>query len=201
MTSRIFHGDFLPEEIARDLIAYFNRGNYQVQRFGNPENLTVQIATRRDINSGGQTALTASLQKVTDGVSVQLSNQAWFGLAASLGVTALSAIRNPLSLLGRIDDIAQDVESMQLVDSVWAVIDDFARQHGTGHALSERLRRTICPYCLTANPIASGRCIACGAPLGESQPITCLNCGFILQRSEDTCPNCGEPIPINSTVK
>jgi len=83
MTPRIYHGSFSPEDIARDLISYFHRGNYQVQRLGGPDNMAVQIATRRNLTSGGATALTVSLQKVADGVSVQLSNQAWFGLPAS----------------------------------------------------------------------------------------------------------------------
>lgn len=192
MTPRIFHGEFSPEDIARDLISFFHRGNYQVQRIGTPDNLAVQIATRRNLTSGGNTALTVSLQKVADGVSVQLSDQAWFGLAASLGKTALSALRNPWSLIGRIDDIAQDVESMQLQENVWQVVEAFARQHGTGHELSKRLARTVCPYCLTANPTASARCLACGAPLGEDQPIACANCGFILEKQEKSCPNCGQ---------
>lgn len=194
MASRIYHGEFSPEDLAKDLVAYFHRGNYQVQRFGEPTNMAVQIATRRDISSGGQTALTVSMQKVEDGVSVQLSNQLWFGLAASLGLTALSALKNPFSLLNRMDDIAQDVESMQLAESVWKVIEDSANQYGTGQALSERLSRTVCSYCNTANPIASGRCLACGAPLGDVQPVVCANCGFILQQIEKTCPNCGKPI-------
>jgi DNA-directed RNA polymerase subunit RPC12/RpoP len=151
-----------------------------VQRFGSGNNLTVQIATRQDRLSGGQTAMTANIAKVEDGVSITLSNQMWFGLAASLGLTAISALRNPFTLINRIDDIAQDVESLQLEVAIWDVIDQTAHQHGTGQRLSQRLSRTVCPYCLTANPIASARCLACGAPLGEVQPATCQNCGFVV---------------------
>ena len=115
----------------------------------------------------------------------------WFGLAASLGMTALSALRDPRLLLGRIDDLAQDVESAQLIESVWQVIDQTARSRGAGTALSDRLSRTVCPYCQTANPVASGRCLACGAPLGGVQPHTCPQCGFALLSEENTCPNCG----------
>jgi len=193
MTPRIYHGSFSPEDIARDLISYFHRGNYQVQRIGNPDNMAVQIATRRNLTSGGATALTVSLQKVADGVSVQLSNQAWFGLAASLGMTAPSALRNPWTLIGRMDDVARDVESLQLQETVWQVVDSLARQGGTGQELSKRMARAVCPDCLTANPIASARCLACGAPLGENQPSTCAKCGFILEKKELICPNCGQP--------
>ena len=194
MTTRIYHGDIQPEDIARNLVAYYNRGNYQVQRYGSGDKLAVQIATRQNRRSGGQTALTANIAKVEDGVSVTLSNQLWFGLAASLGLTAISALRNPLTLINRIDDIAQDVESLQMEATTWEVIDQTARQHGTGKRLSERLSRTVCPYCLTANPIASSRCLACGAPLGEVQPTTCPHCGFVVSQNEKSCPNCRRPL-------
>ena len=194
MTTRIYHGDIQPEDIARNLIAYYNRGNYQVQRYGSGDKLAVQIATRQNRRSGGQTALTANIAKVEDGVSVTLSNQMWYGLATSLGLTAISALRNPLTLINRIDDIAQDVESLQMEEDTWEVINQTARQHGTGKRLSERLSRTVCPYCNTANPIASSRCLACGAPLGEVQPATCMQCGFVVSKQEQICPNCKQPL-------
>jgi hypothetical protein len=193
--TRIYHGDFNPSDIARDIIAQFNRGNYQVQQIGRDPEIAVQIATRQFAQSGGQTALTITLHKVDDGVSVQVGKQAWMGVAASLGFTALSALRNPLSLLGRIDDLAQDIESLQLDEDIWDVIEASARQHGVGKVLSERLQRYICPYCNTANKPGESRCIACGAPLGDIQPQTCLNCGFIVRNLERECPNCGAILP------
>lgn len=190
MTTRIYHGDINPRQIANSLVAVFHRGNYQVQQIGDRDKLAVQIATRQNRSSGGRTAMTATISRVADGVSITLGQQSWFGLAASLGISALSAVRNPLSLLTRLDDIAQDVESITLEDQIWDVVDRTAREHGTGQALSARLSRTVCPYCLTANEIAAGRCIACGAPLGEAQPSTCANCGFVVQKEEKICPNC-----------
>ena len=190
MSTRIYHGNINPRQIANNLSAAFHRGNFQVQQVGDHENLAVQIATRPNRSSGGQTAMTATISKVADGVSISVGQQSWLGLAASLGISALSALRNPLSILSRLDDIAQDVESITLEDQIWDVIDKTARQLGTGQNLSERLARTVCPYCLTANEIAAGRCIACGAPLGEVQPATCSNCGFVVQKDERVCPNC-----------
>jgi len=194
MEAKIFHGDFTPDEIANILLAQFNRGNYHVQRIGNGNALAVQIATRENILAGGPTALTVNMEKVADGVSVQLSKQAWLGVAASLGMTAINALRNPWSLIDRIDDIAQDVESLQLQESVLQVLEDFSRQHGTGYALSERLKRMICPYCHTANSVGASNCQACGAPLGENQPVTCPHCGYILEKREKVCPNCGKAL-------
>ena len=190
MSTRIYHGDLDPRQIANNLSATFHRGNYQVQQIGDKDSLAVQIATRQNRSSGGRTAMTATISKVADGLSITVGQQNWLGLAASLGFSALSAVHNPLSLLNRLDDIAQDVESITLEDQIWGVVDQTARELGTGQALSSRLSRTVCPYCLTANEIAAGRCIACGAPLGEVQPTTCLNCGFVVQKDETICPNC-----------
>ena len=196
MSVKFFHGDINPDDIARDITAFFHRGNYRVQKFGSDSHVAVQIATHPYSKSGGNTALTIAIHKAKDGISVQLGQQAWLGIAASLGMTAISAIRNPFSLLTRIDDLAQDVESLQLAEQTWKIIAKSVRQHGAGFALSERLRRTICPYCHTANEIAAGRCIACGAPLGEAQPKTCNNCGFVVQKPEVKCPNCGAILPV-----
>jgi len=192
---RFFHGDLKPSDFARDIIAYFNRGSYIVQQIGRDPKIAVQISTHQAARSGGQTALTITIHNVEDGVSIQIGKQAYLGVAASLGYTALSALRNPLSLLGRIDDIAQDIESISLADELWEVVEKTARQHGVGKALSEKLQRHICPYCNTANPISEGRCIACGAPLGDIQPRTCMNCGFVVRNLDRECPNCHAKLP------
>ncbi|NMB88792.1 MAG: zinc ribbon domain-containing protein [Chloroflexi bacterium] len=194
MDQRIYHGQFKPVDLANILIAHFNRGNLRVQQVGNGNQISVQIATTAVPASGGQTALSVNFQKVEDGVLVQIGKQAWLGIAASLGQTAISAMRNPFSLLGRLDDLAQDVENLTLTNEVWSVIDAGARSIGTGHELSERLQRVVCEYCNTANPPGEPRCIACGAPLGDNQPVTCKRCGFVIQPTDKVCPNCQQPL-------
>jgi hypothetical protein len=194
MEQRVFHGDLTPSVLAEALVAAFNRGNLQSQVLGDHNNMVVQIASMRDAMSGGQTALTVSLQKVTDGVLVQLGQQAWLGVAASLGQTAFSLIRNPLNLLGRLDDLAQDIENLQLKENVWNIINRTAQAAGASHQLSERLRSLACEYCDTANPVGEPACIACGAPLGKVQPTTCLRCGYAITKDENKCPNCGEDL-------
>ncbi len=187
---RIYHGNLDPSDFARDLSAHFNRGSYQVQQIGRDPKIAIQIATHQFSRSGGRTALTITIHKLEDAVSIQVGEQAWLGVAASLGLTALGALRNPFSLIGRLDDIAQDIESLQLNEEVWNVIERTARQHGAGQELSDRLRRYVCPYCQTANPTGESRCIACGAPLGDIQPQTCTRCGFVVKTYEIRCPNC-----------
>ncbi len=194
MNRRIFHGNIKPNDIAHALMAEFNRGNMQAQALGTKDKMAVQIATRMGSMSGGQTAMTISIQSVEDGIMVEEGQQAWLGVAASLGQTAFFALRNPFSLLSRLDDLAQDIESMQLSDKIWKVIDQSVITLGASYALSERLRRITCEFCGTANPLGSGNCIACGAPMGEAQPTTCSNCGFVVNMEETICPNCNQKL-------
>lgn len=194
MDRRIFHGNLNPNDIAHALMAEFNRGNMHAQVVGTKDKIAVQIATRMGSRSGGQTAMTIGLQAVEDGVMVEVGQQAWLGVAASLGQTAFSAIRNPFSLLGRLDDLAQDIESLQLSEKVWKVIDRAVVNLGASHQLSERLTRITCAFCGTANPLGEGNCIACGAPMGNVHPTTCARCGFVVSFEEDTCPNCHQKL-------
>jgi hypothetical protein len=191
---KIFHGNIKPRDFAKALIAEFDRGNMRAQQLGGGEEIIIQIATRQMRRSGGQTALTVTLEKVADGIAVEVGKQSWLGVAASLGTTAISAFRNPFTLLGRLDDVAQDIESLQITERVWEVVENVAYAAGASFELSERLRRLVCGFCDTANPVGEPSCIACGAPLGSSQPRTCLNCGFVVKHSESVCPNCKKPL-------
>jgi hypothetical protein len=190
MEHKTFHGNITPKDISKALFGYFNRGNYRVQQIGEGENIIVQIASIFNATSGGQTSIGVSVQKFEDGVIVQIGKQSWMGIAASLGFTALNAIRNPLTLLSRIDDVAQDIESISIRDEIWSVINQTAANLGASFELSERLKRYVCQYCDTPNPIGESSCIACGAPLGSIQPKTCNNCGYIIGNADLVCPNC-----------
>jgi len=195
MQPRFFHGALSPSDLAASLLAEFDQGNLHAQVVGNGDKIVVQVTTHPLSGSGGPTALTVSINAVEDGIMVQMGEQAWLGVAASLGTSALAALRNPLSLLGRLDDIAQDLESLQLSERIWRQIERFVSSTGASAQLSERLRRTTCEYCRTANPIGEASCIACGAPMGQVQPSTCAVCGFAVQRGEARCPNCGAALP------
>ena len=192
MERRILYGNMKPNDVSHALMAEFNRGNLQAQIVGHANKLAVQISTRMGAQSGGQTALTVSIQSTEDGVIIEIGQQAWLGVAASLGHTALTALRNPFSLLGRLDDLAQDIEHMQLTEKIWKTIDRAAAALGASHELSDRLKRIVCVYCDTANPLGEGSCLACGAPLGDLHPTSCSRCGFAIKDREIVCPNCGQ---------
>jgi len=194
MERKFLYGDITPNDLAHALISEYNRGNLQVQTVGNAGKIAVQITTRISARSGGQTALTISIQRVDEGVMIEIGEQALFGVAASIGATALSALRNPFSLLGRLDDLAQDIEYMQLKENVWKTISAAAKSLDASYDLSDRLKRIPCIYCGTANEIGTASCIACGAPMGLIQPGTCPHCGFITSNEETICPNCNQKI-------
>ena len=194
MERKILHGNITAKDIAHALMAEFNRGNLQAQTLEQASKTAVQVTTRSGATSGGQTALTISIQDIEDGVMIELGQQAWLGMAASLGQTALSALHNPLSLLGRLDDLAQDIENMQLQENIWKVIDRTSKTFGASHELSERLSRITCDHCGTANSLEQGSCTACGAPLGNAHPTACSNCGFPVTLEDALCPNCNRKL-------
>lgn len=197
MEQKIYHGTITPEEVASILDAQFNRGAFKIMRQGSNDQLAVQIANN-ETTSGGKTALTVVIQKIEDGVSIKIGQQALFGVAASLGFSIFTALRNPWNLLGRLDDIATDIESLNLSQQVWDTIDSYTRSVGASQEISERLRRLECDYCGSANPVGESNCVACGAPLGRLQPKACGNCGYVFKADERFCPNCGAAVNTNN---
>jgi hypothetical protein len=191
---RVFYGPITPADIASALVAEFDQGDLEAQQVGSGEQVVVQIASRRNPTSGGRTALTVQLAVVEDGVMVRMGRQDWLGVAASLGVTALMTLLKPISFVSRVDDLAQDIAAIGLVDRAWATIERAATTLGASHVLSDRLRRLTCAHCLTANPVGAPACIACGAPLGPAQPSACPRCGHLLTAGLNRCPQCGESI-------
>ncbi len=194
MERKIFHGAIKPADIAQALLGEFNQGNLRAQMLGQSDKMVVQIGSRPDAQSGGQTAMTVTLRKTEDGVIAEIGQQAWLGVAASLGATAIAAIRNPFSLLGRLDDIAQDIEHLQLNERIWQVISKAVQAAGASTDLSDKLKRTNCEYCNTPNPVGSPACSSCGAPMGNTQPNTCRKCGYVVKAGTPTCPNCKQAL-------
>jgi hypothetical protein len=191
---RNFHGTISPQDVAHALIGEFNRNNMKAQQIGRGDKILVQIASKDRPSSGGATSISVSIMKIDDGVAVKIGEQSWLGIAASLSQTALYAWRNPWRIIERLDDVAQDLEYLQLSDQIWEIINETAQSIGVTFELSERLRRLKCDFCDTANPVGEPSCLACGAPLGQKQPSSCPKCGYALKKDEILCPNCGKNI-------
>jgi hypothetical protein len=188
---RTYHGDIRPVDMAAALVAAFNQGNLRAQQISQGDKLMVQIAVPRNAQSGGTAALSVTIQKVEDGVCVALGQHEWLGAAASLGQTAISTFLNPWNILGRLDDIAQDVTSLTLTDQVWEAVEKFARAAQLTKTISERLQSVACPYCGAANKLSVAECENCGGPLGEVQPLSCHQCGNVMPPKSKFCASCG----------
>ena len=56
---------------------------------------------------------------------MSIGQQEWLGIAASLGITALSIFQNPWRLIDRLDDVAADINSIQLENRIWEAYCNF----------------------------------------------------------------------------
>ena len=191
MEQRSFHGEIDPDNLAQALVAAFNQGNLIAQQVGEGDKVMVQIARRRGAQSGGNVSLAITIQKHADGVTIAQSEKEWLGVAASLGQTALSALQNPWNIISRLDDIAQDVTSLQLTEKVWEVVEKIAQTARVTKTISERLQAVTCPYCGAANELKAPNCVSCGGPLGDVQPTGCPKCGNVMPPKSKFRANCG----------
>lgn len=194
MKTKRYHGNLDPEEMAATLANFFNRGGLSAQSSVRGKTAYVSINSRENRNSGGRTSLAIALAKRGERIEASVGEQSVLGLAGSLGASALLTWLNPMNLLGRLDDIAADIENLSLEQQVWKLLDRMAANGGAGTQLARRLQRMACSYCNTANAVGEGRCVACGAPLGDVQPSGCPKCGFIVLAKEKECPNCGQKL-------
>lgn len=192
MEQRTYRGQIEPDGLADALVARFNHGDLVAQAVrGQEGHLMVQVATRDWGWGAARSALSVGIAPVEGGVRVTLGQQRWVDAVASLAITGLGALVNPLSLLGRIDDIARDVGKLTLPDQVWEAVEHYVDSVGAKLGMSEKQLVVACPYCGVGNPLGVGTCSACGGSLAEVQPVACPRCGFISPQEARFCSRCG----------
>jgi DNA-directed RNA polymerase subunit RPC12/RpoP len=192
MEQRTYRGDIDPEGLADALMTRFNHGDLMAQEVrGQEGHVMVQIATRDWGWGAARSALSIGIAPVGGGVRVTMGEQRWLDAAASLAITGLGALVNPLSLLGRIDDIARDLGKLTLPDQVWAAVEHYVDSVGAKLGMSEKQVVVACPYCGVGNPVGVGVCSACGGSLADAQPVACPSCGFISPKDANFCSRCG----------
>src|SRR5258707_14411158 len=194
MTERTYHGEITPVDMAGALIAAFNQGNLHCQQVGQRDKLIGETTSREYSSSSGQVALSVTIQRNPDGVTVGIGQQEWLGVAASLGQSALATLMNPWNIINRLDDIAQDINTLTLEQQVWDAIEKFAHTVKATKTLSAALSTLTCPYCETANKVGAANCENCGAPLGGAQPVACPKCGNVMPPKSKFCASCGAAI-------
>jgi len=192
MEQRTYRGGIEPNGLADALVARFNHGDLMAQKVVGPDgHVMVQIATRDWGWGAARSALSVGIAPVEGGIRVTVGQQRWLDAAASLAITGLSALFNPLSLLGRIDDIARDVGKLTLDDQVWEAVEHYRESVGARLGLAEKQLVVTCAYCGVANPVGAATCSACGGSLAEVQPVACPRCGFVVPRYARFCSRCG----------
>jgi predicted RNA-binding Zn-ribbon protein involved in translation (DUF1610 family) len=191
MEQRTYRGEIDPEQLADALVAQFDGSDLMAQRIGRGDHVLVQIASRDWGWGGPQTALTVGIAHAEGGVEVTLGQQRWLGAVADLAQTGLMALVNPLSLITRIDDVARNISGLTLPQQVWQAVEHYCESVGASLGLSAQETLVTCPYCGVGNPIGAPKCSACGAGLGDAQPLACPQCGLLLDREAHFCSRCG----------
>ncbi len=187
MEQKTYHGKITPQELAQVLVGRFNTADMSATVSGEGAKLIVHLEAGG--YSGGQTSLAVGLAPVADGVTITVGDQNLLGVAADLLQSGLKALWNPVTIIGEIDDVARNVERLNLPQQVWETVDHYCQSVGAG--LTPELSGVTCPYCGVLNPLGTGQCPQCGAPLGQAQPITCPQCGKTLPPHLKFCTRCG----------
>jgi ribosomal protein L40E len=190
MDQRTYHGNLDPDELAGALLAQFNQGGTAAQQLARGERTIVQIGTL-DRHRRIENALTVTISKTPDGVNVAVGEQQWLDAAADLAQAGLGALFNPLSLLGKLDEVARDVNSFGLPQQVWDTVERYCKNVGAGLGGSPQTTALVCAYCGAANQPGAPTCVSCGAPLGEVQPVYCPQCGQVAPHEAKFCKRCG----------
>jgi len=196
MNERQFRGNITPGNLADALVTQFNRGDYRAKKTGRGAQALVQISTNRRRRGEPDTAVAVTITPTPDGVKVSMGEPQWLDIAADLVQTGLGALLNPWSLVHEVDDVARNVQDLNLPQEIWATVDQYARTVGSRPALPPEPVAVTCPYCRTGNEIGEGRCVSCGAPLGDAQPVRCPSCNRLLPAGTARCPKCGERLAI-----
>ncbi len=195
MDQKTYHGEINPQELADVLVSRFDQGDLMARKTGRPDRVVVQISTRAHRRRDDpHTSLAVTIARAEDGVTVTVGEQQVLGIAADLVQTGIGALLNPLSLLGEIDDIARDVSKLNLPDQVWEVVEEYCRSVGAGLGLAPEKLLVTCFFCGAGNPIGVGKCPHCGGSLADVQPVTCPQCGQILEHDTHLCTRCGARI-------
>ena len=164
MTQYLIQHQATPKDFMEALKFEFDTPNFDVEiKPISPDHYESRIFTSRNNTSESQTSINITAILTENGLSITASDQEWGQIAASLGTTVVAAIINPINLLGRIDNLAVDVENMQLSER----IDKFVHSFAT--TLAERsetqANRSTCKYCRSRNDQTATHCASCGAPL------------------------------------
>ncbi len=195
MQRRTYRGSITARGLGQALVTRFTSGHLQAHASGPEDHVIVQIvAQESDWNRSARSALTISIVQHEDAVEVSLGEHQWLGPAADILQTGFRGWLRPMTLLGEIAEIADDVQTLQLPEQVWEAVDHYVESVGAKLGLAEEDRMIACPFCGVGNPVGEPQCSACGGSLVEAQPKSCSSCGKLMPASAMFCSRCGTPL-------
>lgn len=197
MEQRTYHGKVTPQELAAVLLARFNTEAMTATMAGTGDRIVVNVSASSVV--GGPCSLSVGLSPAPTGVTVTVGPHNILGVAADLLETGLKALINPITLIGEIADVAQDLQRLTLPQQVWETIDHYCQS--VGASLVPEPSGVTCPYCGVISPLGTGQCPSCGAPLGEYQPVACPKCGKLLPRTTRFCTRCGTALTSGNEIR
>jgi hypothetical protein len=123
MEGRFYHTQHIDlERLARELERLYVMQGYQVQYFGNPDQMTVQMKKGGDFAAllGMQRALTLTMQRMQDGVNTIIGQQKWADKAAvgAVGILVLW----PLAFTAGAGAIQQAMLGSQVLKSLDSLV-------------------------------------------------------------------------------
>ncbi|NDJ52728.1 MAG: zinc ribbon domain-containing protein [Chloroflexi bacterium] len=171
MSERTYTGKISAVGLADNLIHTFTTGHLMARyRVREQQFVDLQIRSRES-DRGGQwrTVLTMTFTQRTDGIHVDIADHNWVGSATDLLSEGARSFRNPMRLLGRLNDVVEDVQTLQLPQQVWLAIEAYVEKALLNPDLPQDY--VVCPYCNTPNEIGVLVCPACGGSLADVQPL------------------------------
>jgi ribosomal protein L40E len=196
------------ESIAVELERKFLNQGYQVQHFGNQDQMTVQMKKGGDFVAiiGMQTALTVTMERSPRGVLAMSGQQKWVDKAVVGAVGLVAApVLWPLMItagVGAIQQVNLDNEVMNTLDMlvrqqnpnvrVGPIPPEMMPQYPQPGA-SPTANKVVCTNCQALNDVGDRYCMRCGYTLTSQEPrkTLCPNCGAETKPNAAFCTKCG----------
>jgi ribosomal protein L40E len=194
MTARFYNDPRINiESIAAELEHMFVRQGYQVQHFGNIDQMSVQMKKGGDLVAiiGMQTALTVTMTRSPKGMLAMIGQQKWVDKAVVGAVGLVAApILWPLAITAGVGAIQQ----VNLGNQVMNAVDMLVRQQNPNVQAGPVPPEMMPQYQRAGAPPASNKvaCANCQA-LNDAGDSYCMRCGHALASQEPQkklCPNC-----------
>lgn len=221
MAYRFYHDPRINvESIATELEHMYISQGYQVQHFGNMDQMTVQMKRGGDFVAliGMQTALTVTMQRSPRGMLAGIGHQQWVDKAVVGGVGLVaSPILWPLMITAGVGAIQQANLSTQVMNAVDMLVRRQNPNVEVGPVPPEMMHQYQQPGASQAFQTPPWqRWTSWGWPGTQSNKVICANCqtpnevgdGYCMQcghaltpsqPQKRLCPNCGSEVKPNAT--